>query len=361
VTTVIRQCRAAAYRVPTDRPEADGTLAWNDTTLVLARVEAGDEAGLGYSYTHEAAAALIARTLAPLVEGRDPFDIAAAWEAMARAVRNFGRPGLCASAIAAVDVALWDLKARLLGIPLVALLGARRDSVPAYASGGFTSYSLTELEEQVAEWSGQGFEQMKIKVGRAEGDDLARARAARAMAGAARLMVDANGAYGRKQACALAERFADLGVVWFEEPVSSDDLDGLRLIRERAPAPLAVAAGEYGYDLVYYRRLLQAEAVDVVQADVTRCAGITGLLGIASLAEAFGVPLSAHTAPALHLHPCCALPNVCHVEYFHDHARIEGLLFEGAVRPAAGRLRPDTGRPGLGLQFDERRAERFRL
>jgi L-alanine-DL-glutamate epimerase-like enolase superfamily enzyme len=201
-----------------------------------------------------------------------------------------------------------------------------------------------------------------MKVGRRPEDDVDRVRAARkAIGDGARLYVDANGGYGAKQAIAMAELFAGEGVVWFEEPVSSDDLEGLRLVRDHVPPPMEVAAGEYGFDGWYFRRMLDAGAVDVLQADATRCGGITGLSVVASLCETYGVPLSAHTAPALHMHPCCALASVRNVEYFHDHVRIEKLLFDGVVRPVDGRLAPDRTRPGLGLELKRADAQRYMI
>jgi L-alanine-DL-glutamate epimerase-like enolase superfamily enzyme len=347
---------AAAYTVPTESPESDGTLAWDETTVVTVEVEAGGVRGLGFSYTGEAAARVIDRRLAPVVIGRTAMDIPAAWSAMVAAVRNVGLPGLAATAISAVDIALWDLKARLLDLPLVTLLGAARGRVPIYASGGFTSYDLDELSEQLASWVADGTDQVKIKVGRSPRDDVARVRAARRAIGPdVALFVDANGAYATKQALALAEEFARLDVSWFEEPVSADDLDGLRLLRDRAPVPIEIAAGEYGYDSAYFCRLLAAGAVDVLQADATRCLGISGFLAASALAEASSVPLSAHTAPALHVHPGCSVQNVRHLEWFHDHVRIERLLFDGAVEPERGYLQPDLDRPGLGLEL--RRAD----
>jgi L-alanine-DL-glutamate epimerase-like enolase superfamily enzyme len=263
-------------------------------------------------------------------------------------------------AIAAVDVALWDLKAKVLGVPLVTLLGAVRDGVPVYGSGGFTSYSVAELKEQLGGWAGEGMKWVKMKIGRHPAEDVKRVRAAREAIGPdVGLFVDANGAYTRKQALAQAGRFAESGVAWFEEPVSSDDLRGLRLIRDRAPAGMDIAAGEYGYDLPYFRRMLQAGAVDVLQADATRCAGITGFLRVEALCEAFGLPLSAHTAPSLHAHLCCALGRAWNVEYFYDHARIEHMLFDGAATPVGGELRPDRTRPGLGFEFKHPEAARY--
>ena len=199
-----------------------------------------------------------------------------------------------------------------------------------------------------------------MKIGRHPAEDLSRVRAAREAVGPeAALFVDANGAYSRKQALAQAERFAELGVSWFEEPVSSDELEGLRLLRDRAPAGMDIAAGEYGYDLFYFRRMLEAGAVDVLQADATRCAGITAFLRVGALCESHGLPLSAHCAPSLHAHPACALPGFRHLEYFHDHDRIEHLFFDGAPTPVGGALRPDLSRPGLGLEFKRQDAARY--
>jgi L-alanine-DL-glutamate epimerase-like enolase superfamily enzyme len=281
---------------------------------------------------------------------------------MARSVRNLGRPGVAAMAISAVDVALWDLKARLLEVPLARLLGAVHDEVPVYGSGGFTSYGVERLQHQLAGWVQDGIPRVKMKVGRDPHADLARVRAAReAIGDQAALFVDANGAYARKQALAQAERFADHDVSWFEEPVSSEDLDGLRLLRDRAPAGIEIAAGEYGYEPSYFRRMLAAGAVDVLQADGTRCGGVTGLLAAGALCQAHQTPFSAHCAPQLHAHACCAIGPLRHLEYFHDHARIESMLFDGALAPERGGLRPDPDRPGLGIELRTHDAEAFAI
>jgi len=275
-------------------------------------------------------------------------------------IRNLGRPGICSMAISAVDCALWDLKARLLNLPLVTLLGQVRDAAPVYGSGGFISYSDRQLSDQLSRWVEQGIRQVKIKIGRDAIRDVERIRVAReAISPETELYVDANGAYSRKQALTQAERFAPFGVTWFEEPVSSDDLEGLHLLRDRAPAAMEIAAGEYGYDLFYFRKMLAAGAVDVQQADVTRCGGITGFLQVAALCQAHNVPLSAHTAPALHTHVACAVHPFKNVEYFHDHARIEAMLFEGLPQLVHGELRPDLSRPGNGLELKRADAERF--
>jgi L-alanine-DL-glutamate epimerase-like enolase superfamily enzyme len=265
-------------------------------------------------------------------------------------------------AMAAVDNALWDLKAHLLDLPLVKLLGAVRDAVPVYGSGGFTSYTSERLAEQLGGWTREGISRVKMKVGRDPAQDTDRVAVAReAIGAAAELFVDANGAYSRKQALAFADAFTELDVGWFEEPVVSDDLEGLRLIRDRAPSSMDISAGEYGYDVRYFRRMCQAGAVDVLQADATRCAGITGFMRTAALADAYLLPLSSHCAPSIHVHPCCAAPRLRHLEYFHDHVRIEHMLFDGALEPTDGVLAPALDRPGFGLVFKHADAQRYAI
>lgn len=357
----IDQLEVTACRVPTEAPESDGTYRWDSTTMVLVEARSGGMTGIGYTYADASAATLIASRLAPLLTGRNPQDISACWEAMVMEVRNAGRPGIAAMAISAVDAALWDLKARMLGVSLAGLLGRVREGIPVYGSGGFTSDSPERLQEQLGGWVSQGLGMVKMKVGRHPDRDLLRVRLAREAIGEAQLFVDANGAYTRKQALEMAEGFAGYGVRWFEEPVSSDDLEGLRLLRDRAPAGMAVAAGEYGDAPPYFRRMLEAGAVDVLQVDATRCMGVTGFLKAAALAEAFMVPLSAHTAPTLHAPLCCAVSPAVHLEYFHDHVRIEQRFFDGALAPESGELRPDPARPGLGVDLKRQEAMRYAL
>jgi L-alanine-DL-glutamate epimerase-like enolase superfamily enzyme len=271
---------------------------------------------------------------------------------MQRAIRNAGRPGVGAMAASAVDVALWDLKAKLLGLCLAHLLPRFHDVAPVYGSGGFTTYSEGELREQLGGWAEQGMGRVKIKVGSDPEADPERVRIAREAVGPdVELMVDGNGAWSPAGALVIAERFAEFDVRWFEEPVSSDDLDGLRRVRDHAPAGMAVAAGEYVTDAYGFRRLLEAQAVDVLQGDATRCGGITGLLRADALCQAYGLPFSAHCSPAVHAPVCAAMQSAVHLEWFHDHVRIERLLFDGTLEPQRGALRPDGGTPGLGIEL----------
>lgn len=356
----LKDLKVSVFRVPTDSPEADGTFAWDSTTLVLVQAVTEGPTGIGYSYAGGSAATVIHDELAREVCGLDCFDIPAAFMAMNRKVRNLGRPGVCSCAISAVDIALWDLKSKLLSQPLAKLLGQAQPNIPIYGSGGFTSYTLDQLARQLGGWATAGLKRVKMKIGTHPDKDPERVEVAREAIGKdVALFVDANGAYDARQALAQAALFEQWQVTWFEEPVSSDDLAGLRLVREQAPPGIEIAAGEYGYDPYYFRRMLEAGAVDVLQADATRCGGITGFMQAAALANAFGVPLSAHTAPAIHLQPCCATPNARHLEYFHDHVRIENMLFEGARQPVGGKLAPDYSRPGLGLIFKEADAKKF--
>jgi L-alanine-DL-glutamate epimerase-like enolase superfamily enzyme len=357
----IDSVRAQAFEIPTDKPEADGTIAWSSTTLVLVEISGGGGTGLGYTYSGASIVELISGKLASAIKGQDAFNPQAAWLAMQRSVRNLGREGLAATAISAVDAAIHDLKARLLGLPLFMMLGSYRSSVPVYGSGGFTTYSDRELQHQLGGWvADNGFSLVKMKVGSQPERDSERVKAAKhAIGEQATLFVDANGAYRLQQAIELANDFAEQQVGWFEEPVSSDDLAGLRAVRRRLPAGMEVAAGEYAYTVDYVREMLQASAVDVQQADVTRCGGITAFLQIAAVCEAFHVDLSGHCAPAQHLHVACAAPRLRHLEWFHDHVRIEHMLFDGAPVPVNGTIRPDPSRPGNGLTFKRQDAARY--
>jgi L-alanine-DL-glutamate epimerase-like enolase superfamily enzyme len=336
-----------AHTIPTDAPESDGTLEWTSTTIVIVEAHAGKTTGLGWTYAPEAAAHVVTGQLAGAVQGRSLDDLGAIWLDLGALLRNAGRPGIAWCALSAVDIALWDLRARLLDVPLVSLLPACHARVPVYGSGGFCSYPLERLASQLAGWVAEGIPRVKIKVGREPSEDPARLDAARAAVGPhTDLYVDANGAFAAKDALRWARRYEDeWDVCWFEEPVSSADVDGLRLVREHGG--LDVAAGEYGYVLPDFRNLVGA--VDCLQADVTRCGGITGLQRVNGLASAHNLDLSAHGAPQLSAHAFCGVDQLRHLEYFHDHVRIESMLFDGALTPVNGALEPDRSRPGHGL------------
>ena len=361
----ISSVRCLAYRVPTNGAEADGTLAWSSTTAVVVEVRADGLIGTGWTYASEACAAIIEQELTEAIVGTDVMDVPRAHEAMVRSCRNLGRPGIVGCAISAVDIALWDLKARVLQVGLADLFGRCRDEVALYGSGGFTTYDDERTREQLHHWVHDlGIPRVKIKIGESSGTavarDLARVRVARDTIGDADLYVDANGAYSAKQAVRIGHEMAnEHGVVWFEEPVSSDDLAGLRHVRQQVP--IDIAAGEYGYDEYYFARMLQAEAVDCLQIDVTRCGGYSAWFRAAALAAAQGMEVSAHCGPNLHLPIAHSVSHLRHVEYFHDHVRMDGLLFDGITEPKAGCLRADDTMLGHGMTLDRARASRYQL
>jgi L-alanine-DL-glutamate epimerase-like enolase superfamily enzyme len=346
----------SAFTVPTDAPESDGTLAWDSTTIVVVEARCGATRGLGWTYAPEAAGKVVQDQLAKVVRGRPLDELAAIWLDCGAQLRNAGRPGIAWCALSAVDLALWDLRARLLGVPLVSLLPAAHDRVPIYGSGGFCSYSLERLAEQLGGWVEQAIPRVKMKLGREPERDPSRLDATRAAIGDAELYVDANGAFSAKEAVRWSARYVEeWDVRWFEEPVASADLEGLRFVREHSA--LDVAAGEYAYVAADFRNLIGC--VDCLQADVTRCGGITGLLRVNGLAAAHGLDVSGHCAPQLSAHAFCGVDRLRHLEYFHDHVRIESMLFDGVLEPVDGALVPDRSRPGHGLQLKRAEAQRW--
>jgi L-alanine-DL-glutamate epimerase-like enolase superfamily enzyme len=322
---------------------------------VVVRARGGGQTGIGYTYAGPSAATVVSGKLAGVVEGKDARTPVARWAEMQHAVRNLGKPGVVAEAISAVDIALWDLAARLDDLPLAIAAGAVHDTTPIYGSGGFTSYDDAQLTSQLTGWVEAGIPRVKMKVGRDPMADEHRLHVAREAIGPdVELFTDANGAWSRKEALFWADKLAEYGVRWLEEPVSSDDLAGLRLLRDRGPGGMDIAAGEYGYHLPYFQHMLDAGAVDCLQADVTRALGISGVLRVAALCDARCIDLSLHCAPQVSAQVGTAIWHLRHLEYFHDHERIEGIAFDGVLSPEPGGvLRPDRSRPGLGLELKE--------
>ncbi len=362
----VDELHVQVFEIPTDQPEADGTMSWSSTTLVLVRVRGGGHEGLGWTYDGRTCKGVIENSLASVVLNRSILDVPAANLAMRRVCRNLGAPGVAACAISAVDTALWDLKARVLDVALADLFGRAANEVPIYGSGGFTTYDDKTTRAQLEQWvDAWAVPRVKIKIGETSGHnaprDLARVALSRKTVGPdCELFVDANGGYTRKQAIRLGvEMFERYNVTWFEEPVSSDDLAGLREVRDQCRSD--IAAGEYGYSPWYYTPMLIAGAVDCVQADVTRCGGYTAWREVAALVAAHQLQISGHCAPNLHAHVALSVPNLRHLEYFHDHVRIEQMLFDGALDPTGGSLSPDRGMAGHGMTLKEADGERYRV
>ncbi|MFE4461167.1 enolase C-terminal domain-like protein [Nocardia tengchongensis] len=359
-TPLIDDVTVDSYRFPTPQTEADGTLAWDATTAVVVAIRAGHERGLGWTYSSPAAATVVEHHLAPEVRGTSPDDVTDTWLRLRRACRNFGTSGVVAHALSAVDIALWDLKARLLEVPLESLLGSVRRATAVYGSGGFVNLTDEQLTDQVIGWEAAGCTAVKIKIGVDADRDIERITLVRKLLGGrTAIMVDANGAYTPGEACRVGVELDRLGVVWFEEPVTSDDFTGLRTVRDAVRCD--IAAGEYVYSEYEAERLI--DAVDCLQLDITRCGGYTGFLRGSAVAAAHHRDISAHCAPALHAGIAAAVPRLRHIEWFADHARLEPLLVTGAPVVAQGRLAPrgqDAEPYGHGMRLSES-AARYRL
>jgi L-alanine-DL-glutamate epimerase-like enolase superfamily enzyme len=359
---LVKDLKVSAYKIPTATPEADGTIEWDSTTLVLVEINAADKIGVGYTYANEAAAIVVEKSLKKIIINANALDIPLLNAKMIASIRNDGQTGIAMMAVSAVDNALWDLKAKLFNAPLCNLLGKAKDSMLVYGSGGFTSYNKKQLQQQLNGWVDEGIEHVKIKIGTHPEKDVERVKEARDAIGKnAKLFVDANGAYTIKQSIEKSFQFREYNISWFEEPVTSDNLEGLQFIREHVQPEVNIAAGEYGYNLSYFYHMLKANAVDVLQADATRCGGITNFLKAASLAEVQQIPFSSHCAPALHLHAAISINNFYIAEYFYDHARIENMFFDGVTQSRNGCIYPDVSRPGIGLEFKYKDAEKHKI
>ena len=359
---LIKDLKVSTYKIPTATSEADGTIEWNSTTLVLVELNAAEKNGIGYTYANEATAIVIDKVLKKIIVNANALNIPLLNAKMIATIRNDGQTGIAMMAVSAVDNALWDLKAKLFDVPLCNLLGNAKDGILIYGSGGFTSYNKKQLQQQLRGWVDEGIQHVKIKIGAEPGKDVERVKNAREAIGKnAKLFVDANGAYNIKQAIEKSFQFKEYNISWFEEPVTSDNLEGLQFIREHVQPEVNIAAGEYGYNLPYFYHMLKANAVDILQADATRCGGITNFLKAGALAEAQQVPFSSHCAPALHLHAAISLNNFYIAEYFYDHARIENMFFDGVTQSRNGCIYPDVSRPGIGLEFKYKDAEKHKI
>ena len=309
--------------------------------------------GVGFSYSKRAggpAQYAHAKEVAGLLVGEDPADIPRLYEGLLWAGASVGRSGLATQALAALDIALWDLKAKRADLPLAKLIGAHRDSVRTYnTSGGFLSAPLEEVRENAARSLEAGIGGIKIKVGHPDGAvDRARVEAVRETIGeGAPLMVDANQQWDRPAALRMGRWLEQFDLVWIEEPLDAYDVEGHRQLADALDTP--IATGEMLASVAEHVRLIDARACDIIQPDAPRVGGITQFLKLATLADHAGLQLAPHFAMEIHLHLAAAYPREPWVEHF------DWLdpLFEERLEMREGRmLVPD--RPGLGITLSER-------
>jgi L-alanine-DL-glutamate epimerase-like enolase superfamily enzyme len=359
---LIREVRADHYVIPLPTALSDSTHGTIEGfELVTARVRDADGAeGVGYTYTVGAGGAavhaLIARELAPRLQGREAERIEALWQAMWWALHYGGRGGLAALAISAVDIALWDLRARRQLVPLWRLLGGFDPRVPCYAGGIDLDFSLDALLKQTDENRARGFRAIKMKVGRPSlREDVERVRAMRAHLGPDfPLMVDANMRWSVDDAIRAARALRDLEPVWLEEPTSPDDVPGhARIVREGG---LPVAAGENLHTLHEFRALIAAGGVTFPEPDVTSCGGVTTFVKVCHLAESFNLPVTSHGAHDVTVHLLAAVPNRSYLEA-HGFG-LDRFIAEPLRLDAGAAVAPD--RPGHGVEFDWSALDRLR-
>ncbi len=311
--------------------------------------------GLGLGGGTTAAREVIERTLKPILLGQNALHIEKLWDEMFWAIRGVGRKGLAFSALSAVDIALWDLKAKYYETPLYQLLGPYTESVPVYGSGGWTHFSLDELVAEQCGYVERGMRAVKMKVGKdfghSEREDVARLAAVREAVGPdVQIFIDANNGYYAKQAIRLARVFEEYDVGWFEEPVLADDIDGLAAVAKAIDIP--VATGEHEYTKYGFRDLIVRGGADIVQPDVGRVGGISEWMKVAHLAHAFNLPVAPHAYQLVHLHLACATPNLKIVECLGTVEAADRIFYTSFDEPRNGVWSPDPHKHGLGLELD---------
>lgn len=364
----ITQLESHLLRLPLARPitapngsDRRGRLDHVNLLIVHLDTDAGHR-GLGFAYTLEgggrAMKQVAADDLAPLLVGEDPLDHERLGAKAYWRLQGIGRRGLVAQAYSAVDLALWDLKGKVAGLPLYKLLGGAREATPVYGSDtGWLWMTPEEIIEASRPYLDQGMMGIKLKVGggnpEADADRVSRIR--EVFGEDIWLAVDANQRYDYATALAMGHFFQEeVGVDWFEEPISCEDVDGHARLAERLEVPLALGETLFGRD--EFRAYLERGAVDVVQPDITRLGGLTPWLKVAQLAEQHHRPLAPHVLPEVAVHLACGLPTVRVVEYMP-------WLYPAFTEPPAlvnGQLVPPR-RPGLGLEVRSDALEKYRV
>jgi len=358
MTDVVESVETYLASAPVGGGMADATRRVERVGFLITIVRTRDGVeGVGVTYHEvggEATRSLIDHDIAPRIVGRDPFATEALTHELVGYTRGVGRKGLTFAALSAIDIALWDIKGKILGMPLYRLFGGVDPVSDVYASGGWTSYSDEELVAEAVDMVDRGYRAIKLKVGVESGRnpsrDVLRLRKVRDAVGFdIDLMLDANNCWDAATAARFANRVAELEPVWLEEPVFADDIPGLARFKRATDIPLAT--GEHEYTRYGVRDLLIADAVDIVQADITRAGGFTEMLKIAALTQAWNVLLAPHAMENIHHHLVAAYPHARTLERLLIFEKLTANVFPEAPLPHEGRMTL-TEAPGLGLAVD---------
>lgn len=330
-------------------------------TIGFAVVEVTTDAGIrgiGVTYHEvggEAIREFVKYAVRPRLIGRSPFETEALFEENSHYMRGVGRKGLAFCAYSAVDIALWDIKGKALGLPLYRLLGGGDPNVPIYASGGWTSYSTEELVAEAKNMVARGYKKIKLKVGvdggRNPSEDVRRVAAVREAIGPdVGFMLDANNVWRAAAAVQFANRVREYNIEFFEEPVFADDIPGLAEFKRGTDIPLAT--GEHEYTRYGARDLLLGNAADIIQCDVTRVGGYTEMLRVIAMAQAWNKGFAPHGMEHMHMHLVAAASNGMYLERLFMFEEVVRNVYKNAPEPVNGILTiPD--KPGLGLELNE--------
>jgi L-alanine-DL-glutamate epimerase-like enolase superfamily enzyme len=350
--TTIDECDVSLYDVPNRESLDDATQSFDSLELVVATLVTTDGVeGTGFTYTigrgGSAIAHLLESTIAPIVIG-EPAAPRTVRDTVRAGTTFIGREGISELAIAAVDVALWDVLGKRAGLPLYELLGGERSSVPMYQTdGGWLQFDEETLVANAERIAAEGFVGMKMKVGLSPAEDERRVRAVReTLPAGVDLMLDGNCSYTIDEARLLADRLSDLEIRWFEEPLEKGDYAGHSDLRSRIDIPIAL--GENLYNETQFSQVVDRNAADVLQPDVCRVGGITPWLAVANTAQTHGIPLSPHYVEPLHAH--LAVPFDV-VPYIERHSTVLDSVIATPVTPEDGAYTPPAD-PGHGIEFD---------
>jgi len=350
------------FEIPVRRKMHDAIRSFSRMDLVFAHAETDDGlSGTGFTYSTNPYGAreicsLINHSVGALIHGMDPYQNERIWHRMWRSMDWVGRAGIVVLAVAATDIAMWDLKSKASGVPLYELLGGYCDKVPVYnTDAGWLNHSLNELMDQAKNIVGRGFRGIKIKVGKEDPlEDSERIAAVRECVGRSLpLMVDANERFTHAEAIRRAHMWERFNVFWFEEPCPAEDLFGHAKLKAHTSIPIAL--GESLFHKQQFRDYIAIDGVSIIQPDACRCGGITEWLKIAHLADCHNIQVSPHFVMELHLPLVAAIRNGLFVEYIQS---LDEVL-EEPLKLDAGFLRPSRD-PGLGIRWDFEKLDAYR-